>query len=205
MTILEMLFIGFTVGLTGAIAPGPMLFATIESSLRMGWTAGPRVIFGHAILEVVVCILIILGLTSVMNYGVTRVISLIGGISLCVFGGLILKDRKRSVPDTGKSSKMLGPVIAGLVASASNPYFWIWWLSAGSGLIIEGLKTGLIAVGFFIAGHWFADAGWFILISASASRGKQLLSPHAYSLILTLCGLFLIIFGLWFVILLYWS
>jgi len=45
MTIIEMLFIGFAVGLTGAMVPGPMLFATIESSLKIGWTAGPKIIF----------------------------------------------------------------------------------------------------------------------------------------------------------------
>lgn len=36
MTPFEMLLIGFAVGLTGAMVPGPMLFATIESSLRQG-------------------------------------------------------------------------------------------------------------------------------------------------------------------------
>jgi threonine/homoserine/homoserine lactone efflux protein len=59
MTIIEMLLIGFSVGLTGAMAPGPMLFATIESSLKTGWSAGPKVVFGHAILEVFTCTLIL--------------------------------------------------------------------------------------------------------------------------------------------------
>ena len=39
--ILKALLIGFTVGLTGALVPGPMLFATIEASLKKGWIAGP--------------------------------------------------------------------------------------------------------------------------------------------------------------------
>lgn len=28
------LFLGFTVGLTGAVVPGPLLFATIEATLK---------------------------------------------------------------------------------------------------------------------------------------------------------------------------
>ncbi len=199
MTILEMLFIGFTVGLTGAMAPGPMLFATIESSLKTGWTAGPKVVFGHAILEIAICALVVLGLTSVMNYETTRAISLIGGISLCIFGGLIFRDRKNARLDMGKSPEFAGPVIAGFVSSASNPYFWVWWLSAGSGLIMEGLNSGLIAVGFFVAGHWIADAGWYLFVSVSVSRSRTFLTQGAYRLLLTACGLFLIIFGLWFI------
>ncbi|NJD77000.1 MAG: LysE family translocator [Candidatus Methanoperedens sp.] len=199
MTILEMLFIGFTVGLTGAMAPGPMLFATIESSLRDGWTAGPKIVFGHAILEIAICAFIVIGLVSVVNYETTGAISLIGGISLCIFGGLILRDRKNARLDTGKRSQSAGPVIAGFVTSASNPYFWIWWFSAGSGLIMEGLKAGLIAVGFFVAGHWIADAGWYTLVSASVSRSKAFMSQEAYRYLLTACGLFLVIFGLWFI------
>lgn len=47
LEILKMLGIGFSVGLTGALVPGPMLFATIETSLKKGWTSGPLVVSGH--------------------------------------------------------------------------------------------------------------------------------------------------------------
>ena len=40
---IETLILAFTIGLTGALAPGPTLVATINSSLRRGWTIGPKV------------------------------------------------------------------------------------------------------------------------------------------------------------------
>lgn len=195
-----MLLIGFTVGLTGAMVPGPMLFATIESSLKTGWTAGPKVVLGHAILEVLICILVIIGISAAMNDTVISAVSVIGGISLCIFGGLIIRGRKKARLDTGSGSTFASPVLAGIITSASHPYFWIWWLSAGNSLIIEGFKTGLTGVGFFMAGHWTADTAWYSLVSISFSRGKTLMSPGMYRNILTVCGLFLIVFGLWFVI-----
>ncbi|MDD5474844.1 MAG: LysE family transporter [Candidatus Methanoperedens sp.] len=199
MSIPEMLLIGFAVGLTGAMAPGPMLFATIESSLKTGWTAGPKVVFGHALLELFTCTLIIAGMTAVVNDSVIRAISLAGGISLCIFGGLILKERKNARLGIKTQPGIANPALAGIITSASNPYFWLWWLSAGSGLIMEGLKTGLIGAGVFVAGHWMADGAWYSLVSVSFSRGKTLMSPGAYRGILIICGLFLIVFGLWFV------
>ncbi len=61
--IIEFLAFGFLIGLTGAAVPGPMLFATIDASLRRGWTAGPEIVLGHALVEVVICALIVLGFT----------------------------------------------------------------------------------------------------------------------------------------------
>ena len=200
MTILEMLIIGFTVGLTGAIPPGPMLFATIESSIKTGWTAGPKLVFGHAILEFAACFLIIFGLVAIIDNNMIRAISLLGGISLCIFGVFILMNRKKAQLKTEDRFSFSGPVIAGIVTSASNPYFWIWWFSAGSGLVLEGLKTGFAAVVFFISGHWLADISWYLLVSVSVNRGKMLLSPRNYRHILTACGLFLILFGTWFIV-----
>ena len=200
MTILEMLFIGFAVGLTGAMVPGPMLFATIESSLKTGWTAGPKIIFGHVILEIFTCVLIIAGMTAIMNDTIISAISVIGGISLVMFGGLIFKGRKKASLDIKSGYLVASPVLAGILTSASNPYFWLWWLSAGNGLLVEGLRTGIAAAGVFVLGHWMADAGWFLLISGSFSRGKVLMPEGVYRSLLAACGAFLIVFGLWFII-----
>jgi threonine/homoserine/homoserine lactone efflux protein len=200
MTILEMLFIGFTVGLTGAVAPGPMLFATIESSLKTGWSAGPRIVLGHAVLEILICVSILIGMSAIMNESAIRVMSFIGGVSLCIFGGMIIKNRKNARLEINGSFAVISPALAGIITSASNPYFWLWWLSAGSGLIMEGLKTGIIAAGFFVLGHWIADGFWYSLVSGSFSRGRTLMPDSVYRRILTACGLFLIVFGLWFIV-----
>ncbi len=65
--LLEMLTIGFVIGMTGALAPGPMLFATIDESLKNEWTSGPRIFVGHAIIEFVVCVLIIVGIRNISD------------------------------------------------------------------------------------------------------------------------------------------
>ena len=199
MTPLEMLLIGFAVGLTGAMTPGPMLFATIESSLRAGWTAGPKIVIGHAVIEAFISILIVFGLSAVVNDSIIRTISFAGGLSLCIFGLFILKNKKKARLDIEHTPAAAGPVFAGIITSASNPYFWLWWLSAGNSLVMEGLKTGLIAAGIFVTGHWIADMVWYSFVSVSLSRGKKFMSDNIYRHILTACGLFLLIFGIWFI------
>ena len=196
-----MLIVGFAVGLSGALMPGPMLFATIDSSLKKGWIAGPEVVFGHALLELVIAILIVLGLTSFIGSEAISVISVVGGFVLIVFGAITIKGASDASSALHADGGIVSsPVVAGMLTSASNPYFWIWWLAAGSALVMRGLEISLLAAAFFVIGHWMADLGWYSLVSTSFSRGKSLMSSKTYERILVSCGVFLIVFGAWFAI-----
>lgn len=197
LEILTMLGIGFSIGLTGALVPGPMLFATIETSLQKGWTSGPLVVSGHAVIELMVFILIVTGFSTLADNGVILWVSIIGGAVLVVFGILTIKEGKHATL-SGGSSVFRSPFAAGVITSISHPYFWLWWLTAGAGLILLGLKTSLLAASIFLVGHLMADLSWYTLVSSAVSRGKSLLSEVAYQRVLMGCGLFLIVFGAWF-------
>ena len=92
------------------------------------------------------------------------------------------------------------PYLAGMITSGANPYFWIWWLSIGSALVLSGLQTGLIMAAIFMIGHWGADFGWYILVSTSLDRGRSILSEKNYRRILGICGVFLVCFGFYYLI-----
>lgn len=204
--ILKVLLLGFTVGLTGALMPGPMLFATIEVSLKKGWTAGPKVILGHMLVELVLCVLIFLGAASFFGKIAISVIFLIGGLALVVFGLLTVKDARNAASSTKISQNSSGlklqssPALIGLVTSVSNPYFWIWWLTAGSALLLREYELGIISAVAFVLGHWTADLSWFTAVSGSISRGKALFSQKTHTYILYACGAFLVIFGFYFML-----
>ncbi len=204
--ILKALLLGLSVGLTGALVPGPMLFATIEISLRKGWLAGPQVMFGHVIVELVLYVLILYGAASLVNSCIISAIFLIGGFSLIVFGLLTLKDARVTASSARISQNSPGlrltssPTLIGLITSISNPYFWIWWLTAGSALVLKEYELGIIFAIAYMLGHWTADLSWFTVVSASFSRGKDLLSQKMHKYILYTCGIFLVIFGLYFIL-----
>jgi threonine/homoserine/homoserine lactone efflux protein len=200
LELLEMLVIGFVIGMTGALMPGPMLFATIDLSLKNGWTAGPKIFVGHVIIEFVVCILIVLGITSISD-DIVFAISMIGGAILIVFGLMTIKDAKNAANSTGENTGSSGnPLAIGIITSATNPYFWIWWLAAGSALLLHGLEISILAAILFVLGHWLADLTYFTAVSTSFSKGKKIMSPKVYERVLLSCGLFLVLFGSWFVL-----
>jgi threonine/homoserine/homoserine lactone efflux protein len=197
LEILKMLGIGFFLGLTGALVPGPMLFATIETSLTKGWLSGPKVVSGHALIELVIFVLIVAGFSTQAAQGAVLWISIVGGAVLVVFGMMTIKEGKHATL-SGGNSVFKSPFAAGVVTSISHPYFWLWWLTVGAGLVLMGLEISLVAAVIFLLGHLIADLSWYTLVSTAFSRGKSLMSEGTYQKILVGCGVFLMVFGVWF-------
>jgi len=195
--IIQMIFLGFVIGLTGALAPGPTLVATINASIAGDWTTGLKVSLGHVIIELFLVILILLGLATVaLPY--TAAIAGIGGIALIAFGSLTIAGSRKATMRISSPQTITNPYMAGLVTSAANPYFWIWWLSIGSAMVIAGLQGGLVLVGALMIGHWSADTVWLTLVSTGVSKGRTIVSDSVYQKIMTLCGIFLILFGIYY-------
>ncbi|MDM7913012.1 MAG: LysE family transporter [Methanotrichaceae archaeon] len=198
--IFDMLAMAFLIGLTGALAPGPTLVATVNSSLKTGWTAGPKIALGHAMVELLIFVLIVLGLAAAaqQQQEFSRYIAIVGGLALIAFGILTVKGSRNASLLSTTERRAENPYLAGILTSAANPYFWVWWLSVGSALVIDGLRGGLILACLFMIGHWGADFGWYTLVSTSLDRGKKILSEANYQRILAICGCFLIFFGLYY-------
>ena len=195
--IFQMFILGFVIGLTGALAPGPTLVATVNASIAGDWTTGLKVSLGHVIVELFLVILILLGFATVaLPY--TSAIAGIGGIALVASGVLTIAGSRKATMRTSSLQTVANPYMAGLVTSAANPYFWIWWLSIGSAMAIAGLQGGLVLVGALMIGHWSADTVWLTLVSTGVSKGRKIFSDTTYQKVIALCGIFLILFGAYY-------
>lgn len=108
---------------------------------------------------------------------------------------MTVKESMHATLDADTYVPVENPYVAGAVTSAANPYFWIWWLTVGSSLVLEALVAGPLAVIAFMTGHWASDFGWFSLVAIGGARGKTVLSVRQYRIILAACGVFLLFFG----------
>lgn len=197
LDILQMLATAFAIGLTGALAPGPTLVATVNSSLKDGWKAGPKVVAGHALVEALIVLSIFGGLAAAMRQH-SHVVSLAGGLALIIFGVMTVLGSRNATFAAPQGQTAGNAYMAGIITSAANPYFWIWWLSIGSALMLSSLHSGLIMAAAFMIGHWGADFAWYTLVSSSLDRGRGMLSEKSYRRILGVCGCFLVCFGIYF-------
>lgn len=203
MSSLLTIFAGaFVVGLSGAMAPGPVLTVTISETLKRGFIAGPLVVSGHAILEIILLALIGAGLGPFFQHPVVATVFLsAGGIVLLFMGIQMIVTNKKTTEDalnaTGADSPF-GPVAAGIVLSITNPYWIIWWVTVGMGFVTQSLKFGIAGLLSFYLGHILADLAWYSLVSFSVSAGRRLCHPRFYRMAFVSCGVALICLGVLF-------
>jgi threonine/homoserine/homoserine lactone efflux protein len=209
--------LSFLVALTGAMSPGPLLTYTIIKSAktaRRGYLMGLWVITGHAILEVGVIVLLLVGLSfALKNILVVRGIGIVGGAILLAFGVSVIRDvyqgrisarflssPQRNTPGHPPDDTriMENPVLGGMVVSMSNPYWWVWWATIGLAFMVQfdlSFTHWPALVAFFL-GHEAGDLAWYLVISVLAFFGLRRMNRKAYSTILACCGIFMILFGL---------
>ena len=165
------------VALSGAMMPGPLLAVTMRESLKRGWLAGPMIVLGHAILEILLVAAVALGLAAfLLEPAVAIGIGLLGGLVLGWMGqGMIRQARRTSLRAEEAPASSMHPVLAGIVVSLSNPYWIIWWVTIGMAYIGTGLRFGLAGVGAFFAGHILADLAWYTFVSVGVAGGRRLM------------------------------
>jgi threonine/homoserine/homoserine lactone efflux protein len=195
----------FLIGFSGAMMPGPLLGVTIDGSLRRGYIAGPLVVLGHGILEFILIIVMAFGLKDFFsNPNISGIIGLFGGGFLAWMGyNMIRSSLKKSVSlvkQKGKNTGERNLVLAGIIVSATNPYFILWWASTGMESVRQAYNLGIIGVLAFFVGHILSDFIWYAAISVAFSKGKKLMNDTIYQWVILLLGAFIMIFSIKFVV-----
>ena len=200
MGYVSIFIVSFTIALSGALMPGPLLATVIYESTKRGFKSGPLMILGHALLEILMVAFIIFGFAHfIQNQALLKIISLLGALILFYFGASMLFSIPRlslNFKDNYKKSSNL--VLLGITMSVANPYWAIWWLTIGLGLVLGAHNAGIVAVGIFFLGHILADFGWYSLVSLTISKGRKFISLKIYKIIIFILAVTLVEFGIYF-------
>ncbi len=180
--------------------PGPLLTVTISETFHRGEKAGPLMIFGHGILEILLIIGLVTGLAPLLNLPqVFITISLAGGAILLWMGISMF----RSIPSmqlatNENTDRHRNLVLTGALLSLANPYWLIWWATIGLGYILQTLQYGIMGLAAFFLGHILADLCWYALVSFGIARGKHFFTDTHYRYLTGGCACFLVVFSGWF-------
>jgi len=194
-----------TISASGVFAPGPLLVANLACATYKDKWSGIKVACGHTIVELMLIIILSAGLFTVdtaKKY--TSFVGLIGGIAILCFAGfqvttIIKKKRPERYMRYVTGNK--NPFLIGLSFTALNPFFILWWFTAGLKLISDsaefGVTTGLIIL---FALHIWMDYAWLGLTAYLSSKGISLLNSQAYQVILLGLATILVYYGTSFLI-----
>ena len=199
--IIEFAIIVIVISASGVMAPGPLFAANISYGLREGAKSGIKMAMGHTIVEFPLVILLGIGVFSLETFPEFRItISIVGAITLFVFALVQIRtvlQNNKNITSTPKH----GPLVTGIILSALNPFFIIWWLTIGFKLISDAMLiwafSGIVIV-FFL--HIWMDFAWLGGISFLASKSSKILSNRNYKFIMIGLSLLLVYFGITFLV-----
>ena len=135
-----------------------------------------------------------------------KIISIIGGSAIIVFAFTQLISITKGKVDKQKAyagiSHKKGPILLGIIFSALNPFFLIWWLTIGLKLITDSIHFFGFVIGilFLFSFHIWMDYAWLIITSYMIHRGISVLKTKFYSALLISISTFLAFYGVYIIL-----
>jgi threonine/homoserine/homoserine lactone efflux protein len=202
--------IALATGFSGAVVPGSLLAVVVTESVRFGWVAGPLLMVGHGLLELVAVILLVTGLIAFARAARPRgAIGVLGGLVLLYLGYLTVQIpgetaaqalQTASPATTHVARSWLHLALLGGLMSMANPYWWLWWATIGVAHIGWATQRGLAGGGTYLVGHVLADVVWYCAVAVTLAAGRTLFSAGVLRGIYVACGAFLLVLGAAFII-----
>lgn len=198
MPFLRFLLEAVVISLSGVMAPGPLTAITIGKGTESPH-AGAMIAMGHGMVEFPLMILIFLGLGSLLNLPYVRIgIGLAGGLFLLLMGIDMLRGLK--TVNVGSNRYVRSPLFAGVLLSAGNPFFLLWWATIGAALILRSVNFGILGFAIFALVHWSCDLIWCYTLSTLSFKGGQFFGGRLQQVIFGICGVLLLFFSSKFII-----
>jgi threonine/homoserine/homoserine lactone efflux protein len=208
---------------SGVLPPGPLFLANLIYGTKQGLYAGVKIAYGHTIVELPLIILITLGIFRLFPFTLAnenlRMIGLIGGIAIILFsitqiGSIIRKgDINDNLQNTNygithslskKINRRLegGAFVVGIIFSALNPFFLIWWLTVGLKLISDSVYSFGIIEGILIlfSFHIWMDYVWLAITAYLISKGQSILKLRFYYYFIICISFVLVSYGVYLLI-----
>jgi len=183
------------VSLSGVMAPGPITAATVGKGNESPH-AGALVAVGHGIVEFPLIVCIWLGVASLDNAFLRPALGFVGGVVLLLMGiGMLRGATRDGIPSKRYAYSALG---AGMILTAANPYFFVWWGTIGSWLVLQVIPFGIGGLVIFAIVHWLCDLAWCYFLSALTFKGGQFFGRRFQRVAFAASGLLLLLMSVVF-------
>jgi len=187
------------ISLSGVMMPGQVFAVTVTKGYR-NKIAGAFIALGHGVIEFPLMFLIYFGLAEFLASSIVqKSISFAGGLILIYMGVQTFRAEKKANEKYEEPTH--SSFVAGFLATIANPYFFLWWTTVGTTLIVNASFFGFIGVLLFAVTHWSCDLLWDTFVSMTVFKSRRFWTKRVRNLIFGFCFIVLVGFGTWFIIL----
>jgi len=184
------------ISMSGVLLPGPLFAATIEKASKRK-TAGVLIAFGHGIVEFPLMFLIFFVLSQFTIPDFVQIsVGLLGGLLMIYLGVQTFKNRNKEGAQYSGSKQ--DSLFAGVITTAANPGFILWWLTIGTTLILNAQLFGLAGFSVFAGIHWLCDFAWYAVVAFIIFKSHRFWTKRVHQGISFFCVSVFVGFGAWF-------
>ena len=190
-------FNGVAFGLVLILSLGPAFFLLVQTSIEKGFKKAAFIAFGISLGDIFFVVLIMKGVTSLLEDASVKFWAGIIGVILLILFGLFSFFKKPNLTTTSKKpapDSYYKSFITGFVFNFFNPSTVVFWLSLVSIVQINFGYTGS-QKGFFFAGILFAIISTDLTKSFLAGKLNRFLTVRAVNLLNKVVGIILVGFG----------
>ncbi len=197
---------GLSIGLASGIAPGPLTILAIAATLRRGRGAGVKIAIAPLLSDTLI---IIAAFTVVSRLPVSVItwLGLAGGIVVAIFGVEILRAARSADPDSLVGSAesdrprfSVPLVLQGFLTNLLNPAPWIFWITAGSALLVTTWRSSPRDAVVFLVAFYVTLVGSKIALVLLVGATRHRMTRNAYRSLLLGSGVLLLIVAAWFIV-----
>jgi len=206
MDLVDLVLTVVIISVSGALAPGPLFFATLSYGAKLGAKSGLAFSIAHTLVEfplvILLTVLVAFGSQAISDKPIIKLlIGVAGGLALLVLGALQIYDGLSSKWDkfNERGVAFKNPLLVGLVLTGLNPFFILWWFTVGLKLVIDAWTFAFLAgVGIMYLSHIWMDYVWLTVVAYFAKMGMNVVGAKGYKVVVIIFGAALIFFGLHF-------
>lgn len=192
---LAFLTAGLLLGLSGGLAPGPLLALVASETLRHGVAAGVRVALAPLLTDPPIILATVLLLRPLVDQSAPlALVNLGGGLYLTWLGVQGMRFRGAALEPVDPA----GALRRGIVANFLNPNPYLFWLVVGAPTALTAWGNGWWAAAAFVGAFYALLVGSKVLLALALSRARHVLRRGGYIYLIRGLGLLLLAYALWF-------
>ena len=185
------LFLGFSLGLSAGLAPGPLLALVIQRTLRHGFGSGMRIALAPLLTDlpiVVLALLVISRLPELYLHGIMG----LGGVFVLWLAYEALREtadlsQTAETPPTAQQD-----YLRGMLVNFLNPHPYLFWATVGAPIVIRAWQQRPLFAALFILFFYLLLIGSKVILALILAR-IRLLPAHIYHRMMQISGLLLLV------------
>jgi len=160
-------------GLTGGLTPGPLLTFVLRQTLRHGAREGIRTSFAPLITDGPIAILLLLLLDRIARVRPLFGAIAVGGVLYILYLAWESWTAPRPAIEDAESAQAPKSFLRGAVVNFLNPNAWMFWLTAGTPMLLKAWRHSAAAAVAFVVVFFVCLIGSKLAIVMLLARSRE--------------------------------